>query len=33
MIIEIKKINLPAGTYEKIVNAQRRQVMVNETDC
>lgn len=31
--IEIKKINLPAGTYEKIVNAQRRQVMVNETDC
>ena len=31
--IEIKKIDLSAEEYEKIINAQRRQVMVNETDC
>lgn len=31
--IEIKKIDLSAEEYEKIINAQKRQVMVNETDC
>ena len=31
--IEIKKIDLLDETYEEIVNAQKRQVMVNETDC
>lgn len=31
--IEIKKIDLSAKDYEKIMNAQKRQVMVNETDC
>ena len=31
--IEIKKIDLLEETYKEIVNAQRRQVMVNETDC
>lgn len=31
--IEIKKIDLLDETYKEIVNAQRRQVMVNETDC
>ncbi len=30
--IEIKKIELLDETYKEIVNAQRRQVMVNETD-
>lgn len=31
--IEIKKIDLLDETYEEIVNTQKRQVMVNETDC
>lgn len=30
--IEIKKIDLPDGTYESVVNAQKRQFMVNEYD-
>lgn len=30
--IEIKKIDLSAEEYEKIMNAQKRQVMVNEAD-
>ena len=30
--IEIKKIDLSAEEYEKIMNAQKRQVMVNEDD-
>ena len=30
--IEIKKIDLSDENYEKIMNAQKRQVMVNETD-
>lgn len=30
--IEIKKIDLSEEIYEKIVNAQKRQVMVNEAD-
>ena len=31
--IEIKRIDISDENYEKIMNAQRRQVMVNETDC
>ena len=31
--IEIKKIDLSSKDYEKIMNAQKRQVMVNEADC
>ena len=31
--IEIKKIDLLDETYEEIVNTQKRQVMVSETDC
>ena len=31
--IEIKKIELLDKTYKEIVNAQKRQVMVNEADC
>ena len=30
--IETKKIDLSDENYEKIMNAQKRQVMVNETD-
>lgn len=30
--MEIKKIDLSDENYEKIMNAQKRQVMVNETD-
>ena len=30
--IEIKRIDLSYETYEEIVNAQKRQVMVNEAD-
>lgn len=31
--IEIKKVDLPDETYENIMHAQKRQVMVNEADC
>lgn len=30
--IEIKKVDLPDETYENIMHAQKRQVMVNEAD-
>lgn len=30
--IDIKKVDLPDETYENIMHAQKRQVMVNETD-
>ena len=31
--IEIKKVDIPDETYENIMHAQKRQVMVNEADC